>query len=331
MPRTLRPLALAALVLLSLGVAAYHLVPGPFVAPLVAANRGLAGLAPRHVWVGAHEVHYLEGGTGVPVVLLHGLFADKDHWTGFSAALTPHHRVVAPDLPGFGDSTRLADADYAYDAQVERLHAFTRAVGLERFHLAGNSMGGALAALYAARHPEQVLSVGLIGAPHGLSTPEPSAFDLEIREGRRPLVVTTRAEFERMVDRMFVRRPFVPGPVLAHLAARATRDVPGDVRLWDAHRAEGAVLDGLLPRLTVPSFSLWGAEDRVFHVSGAARLQVLLPGHVGRVLPGVGHLPMMEQPAETGALYRDFLAGLRTPGVVLQETQDGSKRVGLQP
>lgn len=311
MTRT-RTLLFALLAGVGATTAAYHLVPAPFVAPLVALNRGLAGLTPGVVTVDGHTVHYLEGGQGAPVLLLHGLFGEKDHWTEFSAALTPAHRVVAPDLPGFGDSSRLAGADYRYDAQVARLHAFTRAVGLERFHLAGSSMGGALAALYASRHPEQVLSLAFIGAPHGLPTPEPSPVEREIAAGHLPLVVTSHAEFERLVDRMFVRRPFVPGPVLAHLAARAVRDVPGDVRMWHAHRAQGPVVEHLLPHLTVPSFSLWGAEDQVFHVSGAARLQAL-PGHVGRVLPGVGHLPMMERPRETGEAYRAFLAGPPAP------------------
>ena len=301
--------------LLALGLAAaaltalYTLAPQAVVGPLLTLNRRLAGLEARTVQVGPHTLHYLEGGDGPPVLLLHGLFADKDHWTRFAGALTARHRVVALDLPGFGDSTRLAGEDYRYDAQVLRLRAFTQALGLERFHLAGNSMGGALAALYAERYPEQVLSLAFIGAPHGLPTPQPSAFDLEVARGDLPLVVTTPEGFERLADRLFVERPFLPGPVLEHLAQRAVRDVPGDVAMWHAHRAQGPVVAAALPRLRVPSFSLWGAQDAVFHVSGAPLLHAL-PGHVGHVLPGVGHLPMMERPGETGALYGAFLAGL---------------------
>ncbi|MBZ4419303.1 alpha/beta fold hydrolase [Myxococcus sp. RHSTA-1-4] len=308
MTRLLRPAFSALVLVVGLFAVAWHLWPQRVVESLVSFNRRLSGLSPRSVQVGTHTLHYLEGGKGETVLLLHGLFADKDHWTEFSRRLTPRFRVLALDLPGFGDSTRLADESYAYDAQVERLHAFTLALGLTRFHIAGNSMGGALAALYAARYPERVLSLGFIGAPHGLRALVPSPVEEEIARGLMPLVVTSRDEFERLVDRMFVQRPFLPGPLLDVLARRALKDVPGSVRMWHAHRVQGNVLESLLPRLTVRSFSLWGEGDQVFHISGAARLWAL-PGHEGHVLVGVGHLPMMERPAETGALYRDFLLG----------------------
>jgi abhydrolase domain-containing protein 6 len=290
----------------ALAAGTYQLFPEAVAGPLLSATRRLCGLRASQVQVGTHTLHYLEGGEGEPVLLLHGLFADKDHWTQFSRALTARHRVIAPDLPGFGESTRRADEDYAYDAQVQRLHAFTQALGLTRFHLAGSSMGGALAALYAARYPEQVVSLAFIGAPHGLRTPVPSPVDLEIAQGRLPLVSESAEDFERLAQRMFVRRPFLPRPLLLQLRERALRDVPGDVRLWHAHRAQGPVLEGLLPRLQLPSFSLWGAEDQVFHVSGAPLLRAL-PHHRGHVLSGVGHLPMLERPTETGARYADFL------------------------
>jgi abhydrolase domain-containing protein 6 len=307
MPRFLAPTLLLLAALAGLALAAYHLLPEQVAGPLLSANRRLSRLEAKQVQVGPHTLHYLEGGAGEPVLLLHGLFGDKDHWTQFSRELTPYFRVIAPDLPGFGESTRLSDADYRYDAQVLRVHAFMQALGVTRFHLAGSSMGGALAALYAERYPEQVLSLAFVGAPHGLHTPVPSPVEREIARGLTPLVVESPEAFERLADRLFVQRPSIPGPVLRQLRARALRDVPGDVRMWHAHRAQGAVLEELLPRLHVRSLSLWGAQDQVFHVSGAARLQALLPGHQGKVLPGVGHLPMMERPAQTGALYRSFL------------------------
>jgi pimeloyl-ACP methyl ester carboxylesterase len=63
---------------------------------------------------GGHTLHYLDGGSGETLVLLHGIFAEKDHWVDFARPLTPHYRVIAPDLPGFGESTRLPDNDYSH-------------------------------------------------------------------------------------------------------------------------------------------------------------------------------------------------------------------------
>lgn len=156
------------LVILFLATVAYVAMPNIFVKPLVNLNRQLSGLSVHSINVANHEVHYLDGGTGPPVILLHGIFAEKDHWVDFARKLTPDHRVVVPDLPGFGNSSRLADQSYQYAPQVERLHAFIEKLGIRQFHLAGSSMGGTIAALYAVKYPAQVLSVAFIGAPHGI-------------------------------------------------------------------------------------------------------------------------------------------------------------------
>src|SRR6185312_4075249 len=99
---------------------------------------------------------YYEGGDGPTIVLLHGFASSKEVWLPVAKLLTPHFHLIIPDLPGWGESSRNADAGYDIDAQASRLDAFVQALRLQRFVLVGHSMGGAIAGVYAAGHPEHV-------------------------------------------------------------------------------------------------------------------------------------------------------------------------------
>src|SRR5262245_61750650 len=121
-----------------------------------------AGLETASIEVGGHRIVYLVGGSGDPVVLLHGFAADKSNWVRVAADLTPHFRVVAPDLPGFGESTRDPSSRYAVPDQVVRVHEFVQALGLHDVCVGGNSMGGAIAGAYAARYPQEVKCLWLL-------------------------------------------------------------------------------------------------------------------------------------------------------------------------
>lgn len=286
---------------------AYYSLPALFKQPLLDLNRALSGLSEDTVAMGPHTVHYLVGGSGEPVVLLHGIFAEKDHWVDFARPLTGRYRVIAPDLPGFGESGRLPDQAYDYATQTARLKTLLDGLGLGRVHLAGNSMGGTLAALFALRYPERVASVALVGAPHGIKTPRPSVMDGWIDAGKTPLVVHDAAQFAQMMDLLFTQRPFLPYPILQAAQAEAVRDAPSNTRLWKEQLKDRYLLDAQIGALQQPTLVLWGADDRLFDASGADVLRSHLKNPHIQVLPGVGHLPMMEAPQATAQAYLRFL------------------------
>lgn len=300
-------LALAALSL-AVVATAYYSLPALFKEPLVRLNRSISGLAASTVRVDEHEVHYLDGGSGETVVLLHGIFAEKDHWVDFARPLTNAYRIIAPDLPGFGQSGRLDGRSYDYATQTERLKDLLDALGIKRAHLAGNSMGGTIAALFAISYPERVASVAFIGAPHGIHSPVPSEADRIIDAGGLPLIAHDAAEFDRMLARLFVQRPFLPYPILDAARSDALRNAQSNVRLWQAQLKDRFLLHERISGLRVRTMAMWGAGDRIFDVSGATVLQAQLSDGDVRVLPDIGHLPMMEAPAETARLYSRFLA-----------------------
>ncbi len=293
---------------LAIVATAYYAFPHHSAIPLIVLNRMSAGLEEHVVKVGPHTVHYLAGGNGEPVILLHGIFAEKDHWVDFARALKGPYQLLAPDLPGFGSSGRLNNQSYNYAAQVERLLAWMDAMGIRQAHLAGNSMGGTIAALFAKRYPQRVLSLAFVGAPHGIRTPQPSEMDRLIDSGANSaLVPTTEPEFEKMLDMLFAKRPFLPYPIAQRALAGALRDAPSNERIWKEQLADRYLLDGDIGTLSLPMLVLWGAQDQLFDVSGATVLRQRLRHADVRVLPNVGHLPMMEVPKASALLYAQFV------------------------
>jgi pimeloyl-ACP methyl ester carboxylesterase len=315
----LKRIAISVATALVLGtVGLYYGAPSLFKEPLLSANRHLSGLDEKTADAAMHTIHYLDNGTppnpalvhgsGTPIVLLHGIFAEKDHWVDFARPLTDQYRVIAPDIPGFGESTRRADQAYDYGAHVTRLAAFLDALGLAKVHLAGNSMGGTIAALFALQHPERVASVAFIGAPHGIRSPQPSTMDRLIDTGQRPLVAHDATAFKAMMDLVFEKRPFLPYPILHASEQDALRNAASNTRLWDAQLKDRYLLEQHLARLQQPpTLVLWGDSDRVFDRSGLQTVQKLLPQAHIAALPGIGHLPMMEAPADTAQRYARFL------------------------
>ncbi|MDF5909289.1 alpha/beta fold hydrolase [Pseudomonas aeruginosa] len=128
--------------------------------------------------------------------------------------------LVALDLPGFGDSSKPQQASYDVGTQAERVANFAAAIGVRRLHLAGNSMGGHIAALYAARHPEQVLSLALIDNAGVMPARKSELFE-DLERGENPLVVRQPEDFQKLLDFVFVQQPPLPAPLKRYLGERA--------------------------------------------------------------------------------------------------------------
>ena len=304
---TLKRLALILAIPACLAAAVWYGLPEAVRPVLVELHRQSAGLQERSIQIGTHHIRYLEGGRGQAVVLLHGIFAEKEHWVDFARALDGRYRIIVPDLPGYGGSTRREDESYDYATQTRRLVALLDALDIKHAHLAGSSMGATLAALLALEHPQRVDSVAFIGAPHGIRSPLPSVMDREIDAGRAPLLAPDAQAFARMMDMVFERPPFLPYPILQAAQAQAVTRASSNLRLWNEQLRNRHLLHERIGALQPALLVLWGQQDRVFDVSAADTLRGLLPAARIEVLPGLGHLPMMEAPADTARRYVAFL------------------------
>ncbi len=290
---------------------------------LIGLERFSSGLSSHETQVEDHHIAYLEGGQGDPILLLHGFGASGDSWTRFAKPLTKSHRVIAPDLPGWGRSTRLEKASYGYPAQVERVHKLVQRLGLSRFHLVGHSMGGFIASAYAATYPKEVSTLGLLCA-HGVDGAEESELMRSVAKGDNWLVASSLEGFNRLLGKLFVKQPYTPKIVLHYLAQSAVRNCRQSQEIFDAMQSNNPPLVEMLPKIQAPTLVIWGDKDMLIHVSCAEVFKKKIPSAQVRVLPETGHMPLLEHVQEAISAYASFLESAGAPAA--QSTRDSGEK-----
>jgi pimeloyl-ACP methyl ester carboxylesterase len=255
------------------------------------------------------QLHYVEAGSGPPLLLLHGLNGSTFGFRLLTPYLTSRFHVIALDLMGFGYSERPLHRDYSLSAQARLVAGFLDALGIGKASVLGHSLGGAVAMHLGLQFPERVDRLILVS----------SAADTETRRGLRssrlvrpllPLVAVFTVQnkrFRRMslrsacYDPSFLTSEIVEG----YLAPTRVR---GHLRALGAmmvDRRKDPVLD--LSAISQPTLILWGAADRWLPVSHGGRLMALIPNSRMEVVEGAGHLVLEEQPEESARVLVDFL------------------------
>jgi triacylglycerol lipase len=270
--------------------------------------RRLLGLREEVVDLGGVPIVYSDGGKGEPLLLLHGLGASRATFDATSATLIKHYRVFIPDLPGFGESGLAPDGDYGIDAQVEWVERFVEALGLENFHLGGNSMGGWIAAAYAANYPHRVKSLWLLAAAGTGEMLETAAVKAYQENGDYLLLSRNIAEFDAVMERIFYKAPPLPYALRWAGARLAASKFDLHSKIFDQllDRGEDYRLEPLLPQITAPTLLVWGEHDEVVPVSVMRRFEALLPNARTILMPEIGHVPQMEAPRQVAQDYLRF-------------------------
>jgi pimeloyl-ACP methyl ester carboxylesterase len=261
------------------------------------------------------RIHYLTAGDPArpPVVLLHGYPLDARLWQGVIPALAQDHWVVAPDLPGHGDSDKPPDAAYDLAFFLDFAVRFMAALGLERTDVVGHDLGGMVALGLAARHPELVRRLVI------MDTAPFSEWPVRMR-------VMLGVIRQRWGARLFLWRPYfrtmlrwfgfvdrrVFGPELAEsfrdpwVASRESRAALS--RVVSAPPAEITPTRPDLGNIAAPSLVLWADRDRFFPVKLARDLAAVLPRAQLTVIPRAGHFSPLEKPNEVAELIGKFIA-----------------------
>lgn len=298
--------------LLALAIASYSAIyflsPATLVEAGISHERKQAGLELKQIDIAKHDIHYLSGGpNNAPVLLmLHGYAANKDNWVRFAAQFSDRYRIIAPDLPGFGDSSRLQDQSYDIASQVERLQAFVEALKLPRFHILGNSMGGMLAASYSLEHPNKVLSLGLLNSA-GVKEPKPSPRSLAWAEGRNILLLENTEDLDRLFELAFNHPPAMPQIAKDYLTEKVLQQRAFNEKVAKDLMAKPTELDDKLEQISIPSLIIWGDSDRIIDMSSASIFSQGLKQSTTIIMEDTGHLPMLERPKQTAKHYQQFL------------------------
>lgn len=267
-------------------------------------------IATRSAPISNGTLSYNSVGTGQPILLLHGLFASKEQWNSMICQLSEAgYRVIAPDLPGYGNSTLVATRDYTLDHQVVLLHQLTNQLGIRSFDVAGSSMGGAIATLYSKRYPEQVRSLAFIGSPLGVTNWAWSVRN-SIFNGINPFIPITSEQFDLEISLLFVTPPTIPDSVKTERVNDYITRNRHYQKIWDIVNLYDNVL--CQRRSTqLPTLAIWGREDKIYDIRGADRLQRCIPQTQVIRLPKAGHLLLMENSEEATADYLRFLRTAR--------------------
>lgn len=307
--RRLKFLAFVA-VLLAVVLGGSYLFAPQWLVQADAKRQAMAAHVDKHsVQVGDTTWVYFEGGQGPTLLVLHGFDASKEVWLKQMEQLTPHFHVIAPDLPGWGESTREEGASYNIDAQVARLDGFVQALRLPRFVLIGHSMGGAIAGVYAAEHPEHVAELALIDS-FGLKADE-NDFARGALAGKNPFIYDNREQFATATALAFAKPLDLPGRFQDVLIKRNQQNRAFIERTFDELRdpSQYLALQNRLDKLSMPVLGLWCHDDKIIDISALDSLRNGLKNASAistSTLNGCNHMPILEKPDETARILTSF-------------------------
>ncbi|UAJ09657.1 alpha/beta hydrolase [Polymorphobacter megasporae] len=256
---------------------------------------------------------------GVPLVLLHGSNASLHTWEPWVARLGDRFRIISFDLPAHGLTGPAPDGQYSQSAYAKVLAAVVANRRLTRFVLAGNSMGGGVAARYAADHPDRIAGLILVDASGALYPEGARDTPLALRIARAPII--------RDIASSITPRSLIAASFAGAVSNKAVMTPAMIDRYWELLRYPGnraATLDRFaqgyssvspadLARIDAPVLILWGRDDRFIPVASAAYFAANLPQSRTIIYDGIGHLPMEEMPDRSAADVGGFIAGLGSP------------------
>jgi len=271
----------------------------------------------RSVAVGARQIHLAEFGAGMPLLLLHGGgpgASGQSNYVRNIGALARHFRVLVPDLPGYGQSSKQVDAADPFGDQAGAMLGLLDALDIERAHVVGNSLGGACALRMALDAPQRIGRLVLMGPGGiGISQSQPTeglkrllgyyagegpTFDKLRRFICEDLVFDASQVSDAVLQERYAAS--IDPEVVANPPLRAPKDLEAFKRL-------DLLLDPRLPALATPTLVMWGAEDRVNPPAGAAALQQRLPACDTVLFSRTGHWVQWEREAEFNAFVAGFL------------------------
>ena len=248
------------------------------------------------------KIHYVEAGSGAPVILIHGLADNVAIWDPVIPALAARFRVIALDQIGFGRSDKPL-LNYRVSTLVDFLDVFLTELKIERASLVGNSLGGWVAAAYALAHPERVERLVLSDAAGYVALTK----TMDSR-ALRALRVASRDDIRYLGPLAFHDKRFYQDVDAAFKERVTAGDSYTVAQVLDSMIRGDDALDNKLQTLKQPTLVLWGREDKLIPLSFGEQFHREIVNSRLRIIDNCGHMPQLECPNEFSAAVLKFFS-----------------------
>ena len=250
---------------------------------------------------------------GLALVLIHGSNASLYTWEPWAKRLSDRFRVITLDLPGHGLTGAVPNRDYTQEGMVKFIDEVAGILGLHRFVIGGNSMGGRASLLFTIKHPERVTHLVLVDSG-GLPTKQVESTPLAYRlmgipiANRLLLHITPRSLVVDGLNSAIVHKDIITDEMIDRYWDFIRMDGTREATIIRSRIRDKRIRDDI-PNLKTPTLILWGEEDRTIPVEAAYAFHAAIAGSKLIVYPKTGHIPQEELADESAADVRAFLTG----------------------
>ena len=240
------------------------------------------------------------------IVMVHGLASNKDKWLKLSQQLKDKYRIIVPDLPGHGDSVQELDCDYSINAQAQHLAEFIKKLNLDKVHIIGNSLGGAIVTRFTYQFPKMVESLILMNSYGALKT-KSHLYHLAQKLGYNPIIkINSVQDYRRMMKIAMVKPPYIPTFIIKILVKKMQQRKKLNEKIFFASYKNSNLIS-LLPHISQPVLLIWGEKDKILHVDDSRLFRQEIPNCKRIILKDIGHVPMLECPKITASHVDEFI------------------------
>ena len=255
-----------------------------------------------------NNVYYELSGKGQSLILIHGFGSSHRCWKANIDALTPHFKVCAIDLIGFGDSGKPKDYEYNVENFAQIVKGLMEKLKIKSASIIGHSMGGRTAACFALRYPQHTKKIVIVGSPIGYFKPP-----LSMRLMNMPLLsdimyaIRSKWAMKPMIEKLVVD---TVTEVIDSFLIEWTEDsmkMPKEVGLKAMNDLMKTSYTDKLAEIKAPALIIFGDNDNAVSITESDVLQSGIPGSRLEILEGAGHGVMFEKPERFNQLVLEFL------------------------
>ena len=271
-------------------------------------ERAGAGLQKKSITLDFGEMVYLENdvNSDITLVMIHGFGGNKDNWNRMVELWDGKYHVIAPDLPGHGESVSIKTLGYTTTQQAQRLETFLKAKKVKNIHVLGHSMGGAIALRYVNNNTENVESLILMDAMGIHETKSDGDRLVEVSEKNPLYDVCTKERFKTLVNYSMHKVPYVPWIFKDAILSEKCERKELEKILYEG-MFQDVKLDKIAKNITVPTLIVWGEKDRIIDINNGILLHDAIKNSQMVIFEDIGHIPLLEDPKQTADTIDSFL------------------------